>query len=97
MSIGLNVRDHAGLDEYWPYLTQRHLTGLLWPLAKKLGLSRVELMEVLCIYRDRDEVQAFMDELAALLDVLRGEGAPVYFDTDHVVRRSLELLDRLGW
>jgi len=96
MSIGLNVLFRSGEQDYWPYLTQRHLTNFLWPLAGSLGLPRVELMEVLPSYRDADELGQLILELKAVQAAMeRPKEGDEYEAIEHVRDRTAELIERL--
>jgi hypothetical protein len=96
MSIGLNIRYRNSEEVSWPYLTQRHLTGFLWPLARSLGLWRIELMEVLPSYKsEADAIEMTTD----FEDIERYLNDPSmdhrYADIEHVRNRTRELVDRL--
>ena len=99
MSIGLCVtyRDPSREEEYWPYLTQRHLVDCLWPLAAVHGWERLELLEVLSDYQHAENVRALLAELEA---VCRYFGDPAtandrYPGWEHVQTRTSELIQRL--
>ena len=99
MSIGVCVtyRDPSREEEYWPYLTQRHLTDCLWPLASALGLERVELLEVLCVYQSADDLRELVEQLEVVsrhfTDPVNAKGR--YPEWEHVCTRTAELIQRL--
>ena len=100
MSIGVCVtyRDPWREEEYWPYLTQRHLTAYLWPLAAALGLERVELLEVVSDYQSADNVRALLAELETVYRhfVDPANANEPYPDREHVRDRTAELIQRLN-
>lgn len=97
MSIGLNVRYRPPREEeYWPYLTQRHLTEFLWPLAESLGLWRVELMEVISGYTVKTDVAELTEQIELVLRHLDDPATKVtYPSIEHVRERTCELAKRL--
>ena len=99
MSIGICVRyrDPAREEEYRPYLTQRHLTGCVWPLATAFGLERVELVEVVCVYRSADELRELLVQFEAVCLRLSDPttASDRYLDAEHVLTRTSELIQHL--
>jgi hypothetical protein len=100
MSIGLCVkyRDPAREEMYWPYLTQRHLTNFLWPLAASFGSWRVELLEVLGYGRDSAEEPGELREQFEAVCRFLAEPATAkehYPHWEHVRDRTVALLQYL--
>ncbi len=97
MSIGLCVRyaDPQRGEDYWPYLTQRHLRDALWPLARRLGLERIELLEAWSDYADQASVETLLTELRVVLTREAEPELATYAYRDHLLARTAELVARL--
>ena len=96
MSIGVIVeyRTPGREERYWPYLTQRHLVDFIWPLAKSLGLERIEQFEVLTDYDRPENVRAVVTELITIYRYLEDPNSDkrAYPEWEHVMNRTAELI-----
>jgi hypothetical protein len=100
MSIGICVRyrDPAREEEYRPYLTQRHLTDFLCPLAASLGAWRIEFLEFFSSVDDpAEELGELCEQFEAVCRSFNdsASGAEQYPHREHVENRTIELVQHL--